>query len=114
MALAAVVDEGGLEAGLDVDHHRLVNVGLGLLPGRGFQGKLIQLPFGHDDYPEFLRVRHINEHLPRLGHRLLRKPRRRNSRNPGWRSWACMRLTASGREAGLFKLRMGRSSRRRK
>ena len=70
VAFAAVIDEGRLEAGLDVDHHSLVDVGLGLLPGGGFQGKLVQLALLHDANAKLLGVRGINEHLPWRAHRL--------------------------------------------
>ena len=56
VAFAAVIDEGRLEAGLDVDHQSLVNVGFGLLPGGGFQGKLVQLALLHDANAKLLRV----------------------------------------------------------
>ena len=114
VAFPAVINEGRLEAGLDIGHHPLVNIGFGGFPGGGFQGQFFHLPFFHDGHPEFLCIRGVDEHLPGRTHLPPSQVRCTNSRNPGWRSWAAMRLIVKGKAAGDFRLLMGSISWRRK
>ena len=62
VALHAVVDKGGLQAGLDVGHNPLVEVTGNLAACCGLDEKTFQgLPFNNSD-PEFLRMHRIDDH----------------------------------------------------
>ena len=68
VALPAVVDKGGLEAGLDIDHDAFVNIGLGGFPGGGLQGQLFNMAFFDDGDPKNLRVGGVDKHLTWWAH----------------------------------------------
>ncbi len=83
VALPAVIDKGGLEAGLDIGHHALINVGLGGLPGGRLHGQFFHLAFFDDGNPEYLRVGGVDKHLARWAHKSPWRHCWANSLNPG-------------------------------
>ena len=62
MALGAVIDEGGFEAGLDAGDDRLVDVALALFLGGRFDVEVDQFLTINDRDAEFLGLRRIEQH----------------------------------------------------
>ena len=62
MALGAVVDESGLEAGLDAGDAALVDVRLLLFPGGNLDRKVVKLLAVNEGDAQFFLLRRIDKH----------------------------------------------------
>jgi hypothetical protein len=62
VALAAVVDEGGLEAGFDASDAALVDIGLLLFARRNFDGEIVELLSVNEGDAQFFLLRRIDQH----------------------------------------------------
>ena len=66
VAIAAVVDEGGLQRRLDARHLRQIDVASELFTLRGLEVEFLDAIAAQDDHPGFLRMGRVDEHF--VGH----------------------------------------------
>ena len=67
VAVAAVIDEGGLQRRLDARYLGEIDVAAKLLAVGGFEVEFLDAIAAQDDHPGLLRVGRVDEHF--VGHR---------------------------------------------
>ena len=66
VAVAAIVDKGGLQRRLDARHLRQIDVAPQLFAVCGFKVEFLDAVTAQDDHPGFLRMGRVDEHF--VGH----------------------------------------------